>query len=322
MQNKINIISVIIPVYNPGKYFDRCVDRLVNQTYKNLEIILVDDGSTDGSSEKCDEWASKDSRIIVIHKENGGASSARNAGLDVASGEFIGFVDSDDYIDYDMYEIMLDEIIEYNADAVRCGVIRESDDGITEDWGTGNYEVRIVDKEQLLKDVGAAEGILPVSLGNKLYRITCIGDIRFDTKYKFAEDTLFNFMISRNINTMVYHDINRYHYRFNSSSITSNEINENNFDEHRVMDVIFSIADKETLPYCFKGDVLKSFRTIRQMILADKYMERYLSMRHRILSHFRVIMTSSIYSRKTKLRTLLLVFPKLYIFVIKHFRKG
>ena len=92
------LITVIVPVYNVEKYLTRCVDSIINQTYKNLEIILVDDGSTDSSPAICDNYAKKDSRINVIHKQNNGASSARNAALDIASGDYIGFVDSDDYI--------------------------------------------------------------------------------------------------------------------------------------------------------------------------------------------------------------------------------
>ena len=315
------LISVIIPAYNAGQYFNHCIESIVNQTYKNLEIIIIDDGSTDDTPKLCDEWAEKDSRIIVIHKKNGGASSARNSGLDSATGEYITFVDADDYLDLDMYEIMLNELIENNADAARCGIVREADDGSTEDWGTGNYDIRVVDNKQLLADVGEALGILPVSPCNKLYKAECIGDIRFDTKYKFAEDTLFNFMVAGNIKKMVYHDVNRYHYIFNTNSITHNEINENNFDEHRVMDVIFSLADADTMPYCIKGDVLKSFRTIRQMILDNKYSDRFPKMRKRIISHKKEILTSPIYSKLTKLRTLLLwLSPMSYKFAIKHFR--
>ena len=103
-------ISVIVPVYNVEKYLDNCINSIVNQTYDNLEILLVDDGSKDNSGSLCDEWALRDNRIKVIHKQNGGASSARNAGLDAATGEYIGFVDADDYIDIDMYEIMYAEI--------------------------------------------------------------------------------------------------------------------------------------------------------------------------------------------------------------------
>jgi len=93
------LISVIVPVYNVEIFFDKCMTSIVNQTYKNLEIILVDDGSTDKSGKKCDEWKEKDERIKVIHKENGGASSARNVGLEDVTGNWISFIDSDDYIE-------------------------------------------------------------------------------------------------------------------------------------------------------------------------------------------------------------------------------
>ena len=95
-------ISVIVPVYNVEQYLERCVDSIINQTYKNLEIILVNDGSTDNSGQLCDELAKKDGRIRVIHKKNGGLSDARNVGVDEAKAELIGFIDSDDYIDEDM----------------------------------------------------------------------------------------------------------------------------------------------------------------------------------------------------------------------------
>ena len=98
------LISVIVPVYKVEKYLNKCVQSIIQQTYTNLEIILVDDGSPDNCPQMCDEWAKKDSRIVVIHKKNGGLSDARNAGIAVAKGKYIGFVDSDDYIESTMYE--------------------------------------------------------------------------------------------------------------------------------------------------------------------------------------------------------------------------
>ena len=100
------LISIIVPIYNIAEYASECIQSLINQTYKNIEIILVDDGSTDHSPVICDEFAEQDERIKVIHKRNGGLSDARNAGLDVATGEYIGFVDGDDWVDEDMYETL------------------------------------------------------------------------------------------------------------------------------------------------------------------------------------------------------------------------
>ena len=114
-------ISVIVPVYKVEPYLRRCVDSILAQTHKNLEVILVDDGSPDGCPAICDEYAAKDSRVKVIHKENGGVSSARNAGLDTATGDYIGFVDSDDWIEPDMYEDLLGALKETEADFSMCG---------------------------------------------------------------------------------------------------------------------------------------------------------------------------------------------------------
>jgi len=118
-------ISVIVPVYNVEKYLDRCVNSIVGQTYRNLEIILVDDGSTDSSREKVDEWKKKDERIQVIHRENGGLSAARNTGIEVATGTYLIFVDSDDWIRVDMIEVLVEGL--KKADIVCCGMIHATD---------------------------------------------------------------------------------------------------------------------------------------------------------------------------------------------------
>ena len=115
------LVSVIIPVYKVEKYLDRCIDSVVNQSYRNLEIILVNDGSPDCCPQICDEWANEDCRIKVIHKENGGVSSARNAGLDVCTGEYICFVDSDDWVDSTIVQALLDACVENNALLSVCG---------------------------------------------------------------------------------------------------------------------------------------------------------------------------------------------------------
>ena len=116
-------ISVIVPVYETEGLLDRCVESIVGQTYKNLEIILVDDGSPDNCPAMCDEWAEKDSRIRVIHKENGGVSSARNAALDIATGDYIGFVDSDDWIEPEMYSSLIQKISESGKNIALCSYL-------------------------------------------------------------------------------------------------------------------------------------------------------------------------------------------------------
>ena len=181
-----DLISIIVPIYNMEKYLVKCIDSIINQTYKNLEIILVDDGSTDKSSIICDEYKKIDSRIKVIHKSNGGLSSARNAGLDIAMGSLIGFVDSDDYIEETMYEKMKNNMDYYKSDISVCNF----------------YYVKNGKKEISMKNLSSniAEGKTKfdnlyneyVSYGvyawNKLYKKELFDNIRYPNG-KIFEDT-------------------------------------------------------------------------------------------------------------------------------------
>lgn len=317
-------LSVIVPIYNVEEYLDECIKSIVNQTYKNLEIILVDDGSPDHCPELCDIWAEKDSRIKVIHKENGGASSARNAGLDAASGKFIAFVDGDDYLDADMYEIMLNQMREYNADMAQCGIVRENADGSVEVWDSFDAPIVVMDNTQLLQSVGEAAGILPVSCSNKIFTRKVVENVRFDTRFKYAEDTLFNFAAARNINKAVIQNVPRYHYVSNGDSASHQEFSSSRFDEHKVMDIIFDIVknDNNVLQYCIKGDVLKSFRTIRQMVVSNFCMDSFACIRQRIIRHRKAIFKSGLYSSATKLKTVLLwLMPDMYKALLKIYGK-
>ncbi|NST07596.1 glycosyltransferase, partial [Enterococcus faecalis] len=115
-------ISIIVPVYNVEKYLEKCVRSILAQTFTDFELILVDDGSPDSSGAMCDQFAEQDQRVKVIHKENGGLSDARNAGIEIATGEYLGFVDSDDYIADDMYELLYTNIVKEDADLSICGI--------------------------------------------------------------------------------------------------------------------------------------------------------------------------------------------------------
>ena len=145
------LISVIVPVYNVERYLDQCVKSIVEQSYRNLEIILVDDGSRDACPGKCDMWAAKDNRISVIHKANGGLSSARNAGLDQARGDCIAFVDSDDWIDPNMLRTMWQWMQEqHEVNVVMCGTEKNFEDGDTEHID-GHLPARVFTSDQALR---------------------------------------------------------------------------------------------------------------------------------------------------------------------------
>jgi glycosyltransferase involved in cell wall biosynthesis len=163
-------ISVIVPVYKVENYLHRCIDSLINQTHQNLEIILVNDGSPDKSGDICDEYALKDSRIIVIHNKNEGSSCARNAGLDVATGEFISFVDSDDSIDTIMLQTMLSAIQEHNLEAIEIPAKFSYEDKVFDDKLT--IEDPVAASKRIIKNVGFA-------VWRRLYHKSLVEGMRF-----------------------------------------------------------------------------------------------------------------------------------------------
>ena len=145
----MELISVIVPVYNVEAYVAKCIESIQNQSYQHLEIILVDDGSTDDSGDICDQYAAYDDRIKVIHQENGGLSAARNTGIEAANGDYIGFVDSDDYIGLTVYEDMLHLLKENNLDIIEFTAFRDKNGTIIEGCNDGKLE--IFDKDDALR---------------------------------------------------------------------------------------------------------------------------------------------------------------------------
>lgn len=187
-----SLISIVVPIYNVEQYLQKCVDSLINQTYKNLEIILVDDGSPDNCPKICDEYAKQDSRIKVIHKENGGLSDARNAGMNIATGEYISFIDSDDWIKSEMIEDMYNRMIEDNSDLVSSGVLWADEDGVEIRNATVS-ENCVLNTEQAMTEL-INDGKLKQHVWNKLYKADLIKNIPFD-KGKYHEDVFWSYKV-------------------------------------------------------------------------------------------------------------------------------
>ncbi len=211
------LISVIIPIYNVEKYLDKCVESVVSQTYKNLEVILVDDGSPDNCPAMCDEWAKKDSRIKVLHKQNGGLSSSRNAGLSVATGDYIGFVDSDDYIAQDMYEKLLQLCKGPNVLA-NSHFARVTEEGSLSLPNTPHKSGGEITAEEYLEELLLHIG--DVSVCTKLFHKDIIGSARFDEN-KLNEDLLFILEIVSKIDKVVFSDKIGYYYLSRRGSTSS-----------------------------------------------------------------------------------------------------
>jgi glycosyltransferase involved in cell wall biosynthesis len=180
-----DFISVIVPVYNSEKYLRRCIESIMDQTYEDLEIILVDDGSTDKSASICDEYANKDLRISVIHKENGGLSSARNAGLKAASGNLIGFVDSDDYIEPNMYEKLKENMDKYGSDIAVCSIYKSYKYMTDEMDGTDTETV--YEGKDKFRNLENENEFLTVVAYNKLYKKEIFKKIKYPEGKSFED---------------------------------------------------------------------------------------------------------------------------------------
>lgn len=197
-------ISIIVPVYNVEKYVEKCIQSLINQSYKNIEIILVDDGSNDRSNKIIDEYAKVDSRILTIHQKNKGVSAARNAGLKVATGEYVGFVDPDDYVDYQMYETMLKKIELNMSDFAVCGFSKVTELSDKEEI----FEIKdeLLSPKKCVEDLFDFRGgyAIKPSVCNKLFRRDKIGDLKFDENIGISEDLKFVVQYILKCNSIVY----------------------------------------------------------------------------------------------------------------------
>jgi glycosyltransferase involved in cell wall biosynthesis len=257
------VVSVIVPVYNVEKYLNECVDSILAQTYKNLEIILVDDGSPDRCPQMCDEYATANANVRVVHKANGGLSSARNAGLDVATGEYVMFVDSDDTINEKMVEHMLSVIVVNDTDVVACQ--RAS-------LGIGHNKV--VRKNKLFGRAGSQVVMtamlyddVDMSACLKLYKKSTIGNLRF-VRGITNEDFVFLLSLYPKCNAVYFINERYYNYRYNPASIT-NVFNANYFDR------------LDNMKYVYENDYLKSscFEVAKRVCLSHRHIDTAIEIR-------------------------------------------
>lgn len=202
-----DLVSIIMPIYNVEKYLDKCIQSVLSQTYKNMEIILVDDGSSDNSPKICDKYASMDERVKVIHKQNGGMSDARNAGLEIALGKYIEFVDSDDYMAENMVETLYKNICEYNADISLCShyIVRE-ETMVTD----ASYEKNVYTNSQVIEEF-LLDTKIRSYVWNKMFKASLFEKIKFQ-KGRVFEDLLVIPMLFAEASKIIFDDTPLYYY--------------------------------------------------------------------------------------------------------------
>jgi glycosyltransferase involved in cell wall biosynthesis len=267
------MLSVIIPVYNTAAYLKRCVDSILAQTYNDLEIILVDDGSTDDSPKMCDDYAAIDKRIKVVHQRNGGLAAARNGGLAICTGKYVTFVDSDDYVNPQAYELVMPQMND-QIDLAIFGhrLLNETDSIPTEDIDRTYSKLS---EDELWREIF---GRLNNAAWNKIYRADLIADNRFPLKIVHGEDLLFNLQYLTKCKNALMFNAKLYYYIKREGSITTSSFSPKRIYEITAKDKALEIVKQykpELIPdglrYCFRARL----NLLRSLFKAKRYYNEY-----------------------------------------------
>lgn len=259
------LISVIVPIYKTEVFLPRCIETILNQSYKNLEIILINDGSPDQCGKICDEYTNKDGRIKVIHQENKGVSAARNRGISVASGEYISFVDSDDCLIEDMYENMLRLSEKYDADIVQCGRVnltenREIDTDVVEE------KIEVLNSYESLKELMCSHKVRS-STCDKLYRRILFEHVKFDDRLSAGEDFVLNYYLVKKCRKLITTTRVGYLYCDRNDSCTKGNIKSEHFMIFETLSELLSKEnDEELIKYWKLRKAMFAMNFLRRMI--------------------------------------------------------
>ncbi|WP_125608087.1 glycosyltransferase family 2 protein [Lapidilactobacillus bayanensis] len=299
-------ISIIVPVYQVEKYLAKCVDSILDQTFTDFELILVDDGSTDRGPAMCDQYAKRDERVKVIHKKNGGLSDARNAGIDIAQGDYLGFVDSDDYIAADMYDLLYHDITKEQADLAICGIydVYEGHEPKQKDT------IRDVMNQQQAIKVIFEGNIVSVHAVNKLYRRAIFKKLRYPIG-KYHEDSFVILDILEQCQKIVIDSQQKYFYYHREGSINTERFSPSQFDfieawqknDTRLAKMYPQLADVGRQRVCFAN-----FMVLDKLVRghAEHDYSETKTIVHYLRSNFWFIMKNPIFTKQRKVSMILL----------------
>lgn len=308
------LISIIVPVYNVERFLPRCLESLMAQTYETLEIILVDDGATDSSGVICDEYAARDPRIIVIHKKNGGLSSARNAGLEIARGEYIGFVDSDDWVEPEMYGHMLSLMKKYDAMLVCAGRYDVEEATGKKTVGLCPKKEEVVTGEELVGRIFTWDG-LDSAAWDKLYHRSILQNFRYPLG-KICEDVPVTYRIVLEAGKAVLCDRPFYNYLHRAGSITKTKvISEKNFHLSEHTGAIYPWIRENHPAIEPQAAYLRVSSLVHLLLLLDQakpevrnqFMDQYRNARKELGKFTGFILHAPYFGTKERIRDLLLI---------------
>ena len=323
------LLSVIIPVYNTSTFLVKCLNSVINQTFKDLQIILIDDGSTDESGKICDDYSQKDARIQVVHQENQGLSKARNIGLALAKGEYITFIDSDDYIELDTYSVVDEAIKKYQYP----DVIFFREKSVDSKGKTVYIQGETPSGEIIKADYAFAEkriiGELVNGVCDKVFKAEIIHGISFEIGKMYGEDFRFNLEMLKRVNTVVYIDQIKYSYVMNSDSITHRAFNENSFDQVYFKDSVVEIVKKEYPKYLKVSEKraflarLRICRPIYYENLERQYYEQLYIYNQYMKLHYNLVKQEMTFKEKIEYILYMYFKPlyRLFLIVVYKYRK-
>ena len=317
-------VSIIVPVYNVEQYLDKCINSILNQTFRDFELILVDDGSTDNSGDICDKYKKIDNRITVIHKKNAGLSSARNTGLKYSKGEYIGFIDSDDYIDKDMYNKLYNVCKENNCDISVCKFGHEID---------GKY-IR-TQEDQYVKIMNNHEGMEELFKGilyrfsscNKLYKATVFKEITFP-EGRIHEDLSTTYRLFSNANKIAYINYIGYIYVKRSNSILTSSYSNKRLDAFIGWSEILDFINekypmlKDTVYACYTYACIDHMYYISNQVSKERVQKSLLKViQTHLKKHYRFILQNKILSIKYKILISILNYNISALILVNKFKR-
>ena len=321
MKNE-ELISVIVPIYKVEQYLEKCIDSIINQTYKNLEIILVDDGSPDNCGKICDEYSKEDNRIKVIHKKNGGLSDSRNKGLNISSGNYVVFIDSDDYIDTNMIEKLYNKLIETNSDICICDFIREFENFSK----YNNFEKKYfcVEGNEKFKCLYNQYNVVSTVQWNKLYKKNIFDSIKFEVG-KINEDEFIVFDEFEKANKIIYVLEPLYYYRQRQNSIMNSKFNIKRYDAIEALEKRIEKLKEKGLYELLTLNYIKIFNNIlsitsmsidSELSKSDKLVLK--NYNEKMKKYAKILLKEKI-SFTIKIKILIyFIFPKLLLKIVKY----
>jgi len=304
------VISVILPVYNTAAYLPACLDSVLAQTYRDIEVILVDDGSTDGSGDVCDDYACRDARVTVLHQENGGPSAARNAGLGVARGEYIAFIDSDDVVHQRYLDILLTELERHNADIAQSPyqIIPETKrstygaDRLKQPL-SDSYKTKVLSAEEAMLSMLYQQGMADSS-PCKLFRRSLFDGLRFPLVYRVYEDLYVMAQIYPRITRMVWVEVPTYFY-FKQDNGTLNSLSIRRNDAFEVLETLetqFMVTGQQQFVRAARERRLSVAFNILRLLSKQPHTDANKAMAHRCWKHIKALRSESIRDPRARLK--------------------